>query len=48
VVKTALGRGITDIHPRAFPHGFEAFEFVNLTGIVIPGRLRRRIIVGSV
>ena len=48
VVQTALGRGIADIHSRALPHGFEAFEFVNLTGIVITGGLRRRIVVGSV
>ena len=48
VMETAFRGGIADIHPGAFADGFEAFEFVNLTGIVVPGGFRRRVIVGSV
>ena len=48
VVETAFGRGIANVHPGAFPHGLKAFEFVNLTGIVISRGFGRRVIVGRV
>ena len=48
VVQTALGRGIADVHPGAFPDSFESFELVNLTGVVISRGFRRRVVVGGI
>jgi hypothetical protein len=45
VVQAALGGGVSDVHPGAFADRFEAFEFVDLRGVVIARRHRGTVVI---
>ena len=48
VVESPLRGRIPDVHSGTFSNRIETFELVDLTGIVVSGRLRRGVVFSGV